>query len=189
MTWGSRIAGIINSEMGTRNLMALVKQRSLLPPPVHILPCCHRFMSSGDAIQSESRPQKQKIAKKESIGDAKIRILVKSFSQKYLNHPCFQSYRKVGLPRRRVLYTVLRSPHIDKKSREQFETRVHKQLLEKDVDVNEMAKMFFWFKRMHFFGAQYEFIFNYKTRLDMTRGMPSIHGPQGCWLIAPWILW
>ena len=27
-------------------------------------------------------------------------------------------------------YTVLRSPHVDKKSREQFETRVHKRLVE-----------------------------------------------------------
>ena len=27
-------------------------------------------------------------------------------------------------------YTVLRSPHVDKKSREQFETRVHKRLID-----------------------------------------------------------
>ena len=29
-----------------------------------------------------------------------------------------------------VLFTVLRSPHIDKKSREQFETRTHKRLID-----------------------------------------------------------
>jgi small subunit ribosomal protein S10 len=28
------------------------------------------------------------------------------------------------------VYTVLRSPHVDKKSREQFETRAHKRLID-----------------------------------------------------------
>ncbi|MFQ5606316.1 MAG: 30S ribosomal protein S10 [Candidatus Zixiibacteriota bacterium] len=36
----------------------------------------------------------------------------------------------VPLPTKRTVYTVLRSPHVDKKSREQFETRIHKRLLE-----------------------------------------------------------
>ncbi len=36
----------------------------------------------------------------------------------------------IPLPTKRTVYTVLRSPHVDKKSREQFETRVHKRLLE-----------------------------------------------------------
>ena len=36
----------------------------------------------------------------------------------------------VPLPTARTIYTVLRSPHVDKKSREQFETRVHKRLVD-----------------------------------------------------------
>ena len=36
----------------------------------------------------------------------------------------------VPLPPARTVYTVLRSPHVDKKSREQFETRVHKRLID-----------------------------------------------------------
>ncbi len=36
----------------------------------------------------------------------------------------------VPLPTKRTVYTVLRSPHVDKKSREQFETRIHKRLIE-----------------------------------------------------------
>ena len=36
----------------------------------------------------------------------------------------------VPLPTARTIYTVLRSPHVDKKSREQFETRVHKRLID-----------------------------------------------------------
>ena len=36
----------------------------------------------------------------------------------------------IPLPTQRSVYTVLRSPHVDKKSREQFETRVHKRLID-----------------------------------------------------------
>jgi small subunit ribosomal protein S10 len=36
----------------------------------------------------------------------------------------------VPLPTRRERWTVLRSPHVDKKSREQFEIRTHKRLLD-----------------------------------------------------------
>ena len=36
----------------------------------------------------------------------------------------------VPLPTRRSIYKVNRSPHVDKKSREQFETRVHKRLID-----------------------------------------------------------
>jgi len=36
----------------------------------------------------------------------------------------------IPLPTRISRYTVLRSPHVDKKSREQFEMRVHKRLID-----------------------------------------------------------
>ena len=36
----------------------------------------------------------------------------------------------IPLPTNRSVYTVLRSPHVDKKSREQFEMRVHKRLID-----------------------------------------------------------
>jgi len=36
----------------------------------------------------------------------------------------------IPLPTRRTVYTVNRSPHVDKKSREQFETRSHKRLID-----------------------------------------------------------
>ena len=35
----------------------------------------------------------------------------------------------VPLPTRKSIVTVLRSPHVDKKSREQFETRTHKRVM------------------------------------------------------------
>jgi small subunit ribosomal protein S10 len=39
-------------------------------------------------------------------------------------------YGPIPLPTRIERYTVLRSPHIDKKSREQFEIRTHKRLID-----------------------------------------------------------
>ena len=36
----------------------------------------------------------------------------------------------IPLPTKKKKYTVLRSPHVDKKSREQFETRTHHRLID-----------------------------------------------------------
>jgi len=36
----------------------------------------------------------------------------------------------IPLPTKKTVYTVLRSPHVDKKSREQFEMRIHKRLID-----------------------------------------------------------
>jgi small subunit ribosomal protein S10 len=36
----------------------------------------------------------------------------------------------IPLPTRRTVFTVLRSPHVDKKSREQFEIRAHKRIID-----------------------------------------------------------
>ncbi len=36
----------------------------------------------------------------------------------------------IPLPTKRTVYTVLRSPHVNKKSREQFEIRIHKRLID-----------------------------------------------------------
>ena len=36
----------------------------------------------------------------------------------------------IPLPTKKRKYCVIRSPHVDKKSREQFEIRIHKRLLE-----------------------------------------------------------
>ena len=36
----------------------------------------------------------------------------------------------IPLPTDRSVYTVLRSPHVNKKSREQFETRIHKRMID-----------------------------------------------------------
>ncbi|MBD3426043.1 MAG: 30S ribosomal protein S10 [Candidatus Omnitrophica bacterium] len=72
---------------------------------------------------------------------AKIRLRLKSFDHKLLDvsmAEIVETVRKTGasiigpvpLPTRRELFTVLRSPHVDKKSREQFELKTHKRLLD-----------------------------------------------------------
>ena len=72
---------------------------------------------------------------------ANIRLRLKSFDHKLLDvsmSEIVETVKKTGatvlgpvpLPTKRELYTVLRSPHVDKKSREQFELKTHKRLLD-----------------------------------------------------------
>ncbi len=71
----------------------------------------------------------------------KIRIRLKAFDAAIIDQTASDIIRtaeKTGatvsgpipLPTRRQLFTVLRSPHVDKKSREQFELRTHKRLMD-----------------------------------------------------------
>jgi small subunit ribosomal protein S10 len=71
----------------------------------------------------------------------KIRIRLKAFDYRILDSSTYEivdTARRTGarvvgpipLPTQIVRYTVNRSPHVDKKSREQFETRTHKRLLD-----------------------------------------------------------
>jgi small subunit ribosomal protein S10 len=73
--------------------------------------------------------------------ETKIRIKLKAFDYKVLDQSVWeivntakQTGAKVAgpipLPTSITKYTVLRSPHIDKKSREQFEIRTHKRMLD-----------------------------------------------------------
>ncbi|KAL9243479.1 hypothetical protein vseg_017362 [Gypsophila vaccaria] len=95
----------------------------------------------------------------------KIRVILSSFSRPVTESlPAYTS--KVGLPMTRKLYTVLRSPHIDKKSREQFETRIQKQILDIKVERHELRQKLFWLKRHRIIGAQFEVQVFSKTRLD-----------------------
>jgi len=71
----------------------------------------------------------------------KIRIKLKAYDHRLIDlsaDKIIKTARATGaaisgpipLPTKRSVYTVLRSPHIDKKSREQFETRIHKRLID-----------------------------------------------------------
>ena len=59
----------------------------------------------------------------------KIRIRMEAYDHQALD----ASAREAGpvpLPTRREVYTVNRSPFVDKKSREQFEIRTHKRIID-----------------------------------------------------------
>lgn len=73
--------------------------------------------------------------------NAKIRVRLESFNHELLvsscqkiteilNNTSLNSIGMVTLPTSKRIYCVLRSPHVDKDSREHFEIRIHKRILE-----------------------------------------------------------
>jgi small subunit ribosomal protein S10 len=75
------------------------------------------------------------------MSDQKIKIKLKAYDHKLLDSSVseiVETTKRTGakvigpipLPTVRNRWTVLRSPHVDKKSREQFEIRTHKRVLE-----------------------------------------------------------
>lgn len=84
----------------------------------------------------------------------KLRITLQSFNHKSLNDSCIkiittlsndsQSLNICGpisLPTRKRSYCVLRSPHVNKDSREQFEIRRYKKVLEISPFSAEIMKL------------------------------------------------
>ena len=78
---------------------------------------------------------------KEISNRKKIRIRLKGYDQRILDRSTadiVETAKRTGarivgpipLPTKREIYTVLRSPHVDRKSREQFEIRTHVRLLD-----------------------------------------------------------
>lgn len=74
-------------------------------------------------------------------GQQKVRIRLKAFDHKLLDQSSqkiVDTARKNGanvsgpipLPTEKKIYTILRSPHVNKDSREQFEMRTHKRLID-----------------------------------------------------------
>jgi small subunit ribosomal protein S10 len=75
------------------------------------------------------------------MDSTKIRIRLRAFDHQLLDkstNDIVETARRTGarvagpvpLPTELRRYTVLRGPHVDKKSREQFEIRTHKRLLD-----------------------------------------------------------
>ncbi len=80
-------------------------------------------------------------ARKAMVPAQKIRIKLKAYDHKVLDRSVAEIVRTardtgarvvgpIPLPTKISRWTVLRSPHIDKNSREQFEIRTHKRLLD-----------------------------------------------------------
>ena len=73
--------------------------------------------------------------------NAKMRLRLESFNHEILTSSCQKilkilqntsssSVGVISLPTRKRIYCVLRSPHVDKDSREHFEIRIHKRIIE-----------------------------------------------------------
>jgi len=73
--------------------------------------------------------------------EQKIRIKLKSYDHSLITNSCEQIINTVStteakivgpvaLPTKRKIYCVLRSPHVDKDSREHFEIRTHSRMIE-----------------------------------------------------------
>ncbi|MEA1986611.1 MAG: 30S ribosomal protein S10 [Candidatus Marinimicrobia bacterium] len=71
----------------------------------------------------------------------KIKIALKSYDHSLLDKSTEKIVRKakatgavisgpIPMPTSRKLYTVLKSPHVNKKAREQFQMKVHKRIVE-----------------------------------------------------------
>ena len=93
-------------------------------------------MARAKAPKTESAPGQAKVER--------IRIRLKSYDHRLLDKSADQivdTAKRTGasvlgpvpLPTRKRVYCVLRSPHVDKKSREHFEIRIHKRL----IDIND----------------------------------------------------
>ncbi len=84
--------------------------------------------------------EKKEEEKSEKPEEQKIKIKLESYDHKIIDQAVskiVETARRTGarligpvlLPTRIKKYTVNRSPHVDKKSREQFEIRYHKRLI------------------------------------------------------------
>ena len=94
--------------------------------------------------EKQAKPEKHQVKQQERPPKQtrqKIRIRLKGYDQRLLDRSTadiVETAKRTGaavagpipLPTRREIYTVLRSPNIDRKSREQFEIRTHKRLVD-----------------------------------------------------------
>lgn len=75
------------------------------------------------------------------INHKKIRIKLKAYNHKLLNTSCenilnttskteSKTIGPISMPTKRKIYCVLRSPHVDKDSREHFEIKIHSKIID-----------------------------------------------------------
>jgi small subunit ribosomal protein S10 len=93
------------------------------------------------AKQEKQPKQEKREEKKAGPSRQKIRIRLKAYDGRLLDRSTLdivETAKRTGaqvvgpipLPTKREIYTVLRSPNVDRKSREQFEIRTHKRLVD-----------------------------------------------------------
>jgi small subunit ribosomal protein S10 len=109
------------------------RARAAAPPKINAACDLPPDLSAGNARWGE---REKRVSAQE-----RIRIRLKAYDYRVLDQSTGEivdTARRTGaqiagpipLPTMKNKYTVLRSPHVDKKSREQFEIRTHKRLLD-----------------------------------------------------------
>ena len=108
----------------------------------------HRRPTGESNGEVKNNMARAKQAKTDTAGAGakvqRIRIRLKSYDHRLLDKSAEQivdTAKRTGatvcgpipLPTKKRIYCVLRSPHVDKKSREHFEIRIHKRL----IDIND----------------------------------------------------
>ncbi len=99
------------------------------------LVACRQIFPPGTKLSREGQREKT------VTGKERIRIRLKAYDYRILDQSTgeiVETAKRTGaqiagpipLPTMKNKYCVLRSPHVDKKSREQFEIRTHKRLLD-----------------------------------------------------------
>ena len=107
------------------------------------------YKSGAVTKEVKAEPVKKKAAEVKKVAPAKtdapikqrIRIRLKAYDHKVIDQSAKQIVDTalrtgatisgpIPLPTKKTFYTVIKSPHVYKKSREQFEMRVHKRLID-----------------------------------------------------------
>lgn len=92
-------------------------------------------------MAEDAKKPAEKSAKPEASTKQRIRIRLKAYDHKVIDQSAKQIVDTalrtgatiagpIPLPTRRTVYTVVKSPHVYKKGREQFEMRIHKRLID-----------------------------------------------------------
>ena len=111
---------------------------------------------------------------------AQIEITLKAFERSLLEKSILQIYKiaqslemittgVLNSPTKRKKFTVIRSPHIDKNSREQFELKSHKAFFNlflqstdtKNTHLGRISLFLFLLKNSQFYGVELSFSVNY----------------------------
>src|SRR5690606_6588649 len=102
---------------------------------------CSKLQRSGERHKHSRKRTRGGFTAMASATRQKIRIRLKAFDHQILDNSSeriVETARRTGasvsgpipLPTERNVFTVLRSPHVHKDSREQFEMRTHKRLID-----------------------------------------------------------
>ena len=93
------------------------------------------------ATKAVKKEKKEKVTTKKTVQSEKIRIRLKAYDNVVLDQSAekiVDTAKRTGakvsgpipLPTKKEIVTILRSPHKDKDSREQFEMRTHKRVID-----------------------------------------------------------